>query len=188
MTMLRITGLVWYTDGPLGVVEAHSVQSSNDIRCRDLFQNKFFSSISFLKYSVSWYHRITEHCIINRLYYFLRFHHEYPPGSLFLPANCSNYCQQSTRISKSWTTRPPTPFSYPPPLLTLCLIDFDEKIHFCFLTEIQSHVIRKFRRQGRRVICRRDRLVKLYFTGKSEWPTSSIVQVMSKTKKSAKKR
>ena len=68
MTMLRITGLVWYTDGPLGVVEAHSVQSSNDNRCRDLFQNKFFSSISFLKYSVSWYHRITELCIINRLY------------------------------------------------------------------------------------------------------------------------
>ena len=30
MTMLRITGLVWYTDGPLGVVEAHSVQSSNE--------------------------------------------------------------------------------------------------------------------------------------------------------------
>ena len=57
-----------YLTVPLDRLSAHCVQSSNDNRCRDLFQNKFFSSISFLKYSVSWYHRITELCIINRLY------------------------------------------------------------------------------------------------------------------------
>ena len=69
--VLRTSVMVRYTwRSPWTVVFAHCVQSSNDNRCRDLFQNKFFSSISFLKYSVSWYHRITEHCIINRLYSF----------------------------------------------------------------------------------------------------------------------
>ena len=34
MTMMRITGLVRYTDGPLGVVEAHSVQQSATLHPR----------------------------------------------------------------------------------------------------------------------------------------------------------
>ena len=57
-----------------------------------------------------------------------------------------------------------------------------------FLIEIQSLVTGKFWREGQRVICRRDGLPKLSITEKFERPQSSNVQVMSKTKKSAKKR
>ena len=45
----------------------------------------------------SWYHRDTEHFIIYRLHLLT----EVPSGLLFLLPNCSNYCQQSTRIP-SW--------------------------------------------------------------------------------------
>ena len=73
-TMLRMKTLVWYPDGPRGVVSAHSVQSSNDNRCRVcVFLVVFFwfsTSILFLKFSVSWYHRVTEHYIIYRLHFF----------------------------------------------------------------------------------------------------------------------
>ena len=44
-----------------------------------------------------------------------------------------------------------------------------KKLHFWFLTEIQSLLTEKFRKLGRRVKCRRDRLAKLCFTGKFEW-------------------
>ena len=61
-TMLRMKTLVWYPDGPRGVVFAHSVQQSatRHIRCRDSFIfNTIFSSVSFLKFLVSReYHRV----------------------------------------------------------------------------------------------------------------------------------
>ena len=38
----------------------------------------------------------------------------------------------------------------------------------------------RFEKRGWRVIYRRDRLTTLYFTGKFEWPHSSIVSVMVK--------
>ena len=57
-----------------------------------------------------------------------------------------------------------------------------------FLAEIQSLVTRQFWRECQRVIiCRRDGLAKLYFTGKFEGPRSSNVQVMSKAKSPQKK-
>ena len=56
-------------------------------------------------FSNSPYHDITELLHISAsvdFIHFLSFLHKHPPGSLFLPPNCTNYCQQSTRISKSW--------------------------------------------------------------------------------------
>ena len=187
--VLRTSVMVRYTwRSPWTVVFAHCVQSSNDNRCRRYFLNTF---IHRYHVSNSPYHDITELLNISAsvdFIHFLSFLDKHPPGSLFLPPNCTNYFQQSTRISKKWTTRPPTPFSCPPPLFTQNLINLDKKLHFWFLTEIQSLLTEKFRKLGRRVICRRDRLAKLCFTGKFEWSNSSNVQVMSKTKKSAKKR
>ena len=180
--------MVWYTDVPLGGrFRARRPRVATTIVAK-IFLNTF---IHRYHVSNSPYHDITELLNISAsvdFIHFLSFLDKHPPGSLFLPPSCTNYFQQSTRISKKWTTRPPTPFSCPPPLFTQNLINLDKKLHFWFLTEIQSLLTEKFRKLGRRVICRRDRLAKLCFTGKFEWSNSSNVQVMSKTKKSAKKR
>ena len=96
--------------------------------------------------------------------------------------NCSKYCIRS--ISKHILCRKIQLPDHPPRFITPALIKWLKcstgtiQLNSCFSWKIKNSMSVTFEKWGRRLIYRCDRLTRLNFTGKFEWPHLSTVPVM----------
>ena len=108
MIMLRIKRMVWYTDGPLGVVEAHSVQMLQTERRRVLLY--FLEQIWKWRRNnmpVRWPYR---NHIDPREEVTSNIAHFFSPIDSELFEILHSIDKQAHIMTKNSTTRPPTPF------------------------------------------------------------------------------